>query len=474
MNKNFDIKEKDIFKLLNDVKIEEGEFNDMDEEINEFQKEKIKKDLNKKIKENNHFKKIKYGSIAAGLALVCTIGVSKASPAFAKNIPILNSIIKTLNLRHDDEGEYEKYAQMVNKSVTSNGVTLTLNEVIADDSSLIIGYTVKSPKKINDSEVLHLLHSTKINGKSFGSTGTADGRFIDDNTYIGSEEMDLTLPKGDKFNVDLDFTHIGSVKGNWNFAFTASRDEMCKISKTFTPNMKVEFPDSLVNIDKVVFSPVNTTISLRGDYKDKSKNPNPSSLFKYDYWVVFDEKGVELQPKSIGGGSSNEKHFNSKMSFVSQKNTPKYLTVVPCCITPSGAGGVSVDENGNETQLSSKTQEPKEVGRVIDGKYPIVLPQGKMGKLTINEIKTEKGKTVVNFTAKGKAPYFQAEDLFIKDEKGDIIDIKDYIKRDEKNPNKFTKAFEKLDPNKKYTIFTNDFSNIEFRDDLKFNIELNK
>ena len=75
----------------------------------------------------------------------------------------------------------------------------------------------------------------------------------------------------------------------------------------------------------------------------------------------------------------------------------------------------------------------------------------------------------------GKAPYFQATDLLIKDEKGNDIKIKDYnIRKDAANPNEFSKVFESLDPNKKYTIYTNDFSNVEFRDDLKFNIQLNK
>ncbi len=37
-----------------------------------------------------------------------------------------------------------------------------------------------------------------------------------------------------------------------------------------------------------------------------------------------------------------------------------------------------------------------------------------------------------------------------------------------------TKVFEELNPNKQYTIFTNDFDNVEFREDLKFKIELNK
>lgn len=78
-------------------------------------------------------------------------------------------------------------------------------------------------------------------------------------------------------------------------------------------------------------------------------------------------------------------------------------------------------------------------------------------------------------TAEGIAHYFQAEDLLIKDDKGEILKIKDYdIKKNKQNPNEFTKEFEGLKANKKYYIYTNDFSNVEVREDLKFKIELKK
>ncbi len=107
------------------------------------------------------------------------------------------------------------------------------------------------------------------------------------------------------------------------------------------------------------------------------------------------------------------------------------------------------DENGKETPITIQTKKPKEIGKIIDGVYPIELSQGKMGKLIINDIKTENNKTIVKYTAKGKAPYFQAQDLLIKDDKGKCIEIKDYIRReDNQNPNEFTKIFEALNHNK--------------------------
>ncbi len=476
-NKDFNLEEKDIYRLLNEVKLEESEFDEMSEEIPSIQKERIKKNLNKKIRGERKFKGLKYGSIAAAISLVSIIGIGTASPAFAENIPVISSITQTLNDKFGFHGEYQKYSQMINKSVKSNGITFTINEVLADDSKLVIGYTIKSDKKISEEEAMFVLTSIKINGKMpGGSNGSSTGNYIDDYTYVGTEEIHTKIPQdSNKFNVDLNVAQIGNVKGKWNFAFSISKEELLKDSSVFKPNKKIDFPDSSATIDKVVLSPIDTSIFFSG--KSKTKRSEGQGLLDYDYWIAFDDRGIEITPKGLGGGSGNLKDgtFTSEMNYVSMKNIPKYLTIIPCKIIPSGGGGVSVDKNGKETQLTIETKKPKEIGKVIDGVYPMELSQGKMGKIIIKEIKTENNRTTVKYTAEGKAPYFQAKDVLIKDDQGKNIEIKDHnIRKDEQNPNEFTKVFESLNPNKKYTIHTNDFSNVEFGENLKFNIEFKK
>jgi hypothetical protein len=477
-NKDFNLEEKDIYRLFNEIKLEESEFDEMSEEIPSIQKERIKKNLNKKIRGERKFKGLKYGSIAAAISLVSIIGIGTVSPAFAENIPVLSSITQTLNDKFGFNGEYDKYSQSVNKSVTDNGVTLTINEVLADDSKLIIGYTIKSTKKIEDLQVVGLSRFLKINGKSFGSNGSGTGNYVDDYTYVGSDEIHTTLPQNSQsFNISLNVDDIMGIKGKWNIAFSASKDELVKKSVVFKPNNKIDLPDSNATIDKVVFSPIDTSIFISGKGKNKNVKPGPNGMFDYDYWVAFDDKGVELIPKGLGGGTRdfNKNVFSSEMQYVKTKSIPKYLTIIPCKIIPSAGGGVSTDKNGKETPITIETKKPKEISKIIDGVYPIELSQGKMGKLIIKEIKTENNKTTVKYTAEGKAPYFQAQDVLIKDDQGKNIKIKEYITRkDEQNPNEFTKVFEALDTNKRYTIYTNDFSNVEFREDLKFNIELKK
>lgn len=95
-----------------------------------------------------------------------------------------------------------------------------------------------------------------------------------------------------------------------------------------------------------------------------------------------------------------------------------------------------------------------------------------MGKLIIKEIKTENNKTTVKFTGEGKAPYFQASSLYIKDESGKDLVPQGSVQRNTEKPNEFTLTLEAMKPDKKYIIYTDDFSNVDFGENLKFKINL--
>lgn len=485
MNINgFNMEEKDIYRLFNSVNIGESEFDSMDEEVTDTEKKRIKKNLKKRIKAKGKFKLLKYGSIAAIFSLISIIGIGCVSPTLARNIPVLNSITQKLNDKFGFHGEYERYSQVINKPVMSNGVTLTINEIIVDDSKLVIGYTIKSDNKIQNLEIFCLSKFLQINGERAASGGSSTGNYTDEHTYVGSEEIhtDLLNNASNKINITLNVDEISSVKGKWNFSFSGSKDELIKNSVVFKPNIKLDFPNSIANVDKVVFSPIDTSIFISGKYKDKEKAKNDvevnhdGSLMDYDYWIAYDDKGVELMTKGTGGGGGdiNKGTFNAEMQYSKLDKIPQYLTIIPCKIILPGEG-VCTDKNGREIHYTVEGKKPTEISKTIYGVYPIELSQGKMGKIIIEKIETKSDSTIVKYRVEGKAPYFEAESLWIKDSLGKMVDYKSYdIRKDESKPNEFVREFEKLDPSKKYTIYTNDFSNVEFREDLRFKINLDK
>ncbi len=111
------------------------------------------------------------------------------------------------------------------------------------------------------------------------------------------------------FNVDLNVKNIYDVIGNWNFKFSVSKDKAAKHTKMFKPNTKVKFDESLVNVGKVSFTPMNTNITVTGDYKDKSqeatknreedfKNGKSSGYNLYE-WFVLMIKVMRLYQKAV-------------------------------------------------------------------------------------------------------------------------------------------------------------------------------
>ncbi|MHC6179106.1 flavodoxin family protein [Clostridium sp. JNZ X4-2] len=164
-------------------------------------------------------------------------------------------------------------------------------------------------------------------------------------------------------------------------------------------------------------------------------------------------------------GSSGDRVKNSASSdfwymyrLERLKNIPKYITVIPY--------KMNYNDNSTSTQPIYKN---------LDGVYPIELKQRNMGEIVINKIELKKDRTIVRYSAKGKAPFLQARELYILDDKNNEVERKDdsvNVKRDGNNPDSYVLEFVPLSKDKKYKIGTNDLGLYDVRNDLKFKIQL--
>ncbi|APH14881.1 hypothetical protein NPD5_395 [Clostridium sporogenes] len=495
MNKDI-FEEKDILELFNYINIDKDEEENLDLNMDNLRRKKLKKNLLKQVKGKRTRKSFKHKAIAASLIIAAAL-ISVNIPAFAKNISEFKSVIQALvGYGVPKEGEYEKYSNSINKSVTDKGITLTINEVVCDDTELMIAYTIKTQdnikkivKEVKEATGIYfsLAQYIKIDGKEPSGGSSSDGKHLDSNTYINSDSIDIGDMKfKNKFNVNLNVNNIYGVKGNWNFKFSLSKDEISKHINVFKSNKKVNFNDALVNVEKVSFTPINTTITVTGKFKDKSQEASKKrqeafkkemaagqNLYGYDEWFVFDDKGNEITLKgstSDGGQNASSKDFTYNLNLVALKSIPKYLTVIPYKINFD-------KEEYKKYKSDDGSIHIPPVYKNIDGVYPIELSQGSMGKLIIKEIKTYKDKAVVKYKVEGKAPFLQAKDLYLFDDEDNPVPKKDNnidIKKDKNNPNEYIMEFEPLDKNKKYKIETNDLGHYEIRNDLKFRINLTK
>ena len=458
---------KDIYETFNYMNFDEKEYESIPVEMNEIEKKRIKKNLIKNIKENKSMKKTKIAITAAAITLICGVGIVGAAPDTLKNVPILNSIVQKLNDQSGYKGDFQKYAQAIGQTVKNNGLEITINEALCDDSQLIIGYTVKSDKNIkkiidNGAGMLFLGNDIKVNGKEEHFGGGLSIDYLDDNSIIAVCEMDLEnkeIPKN--FNVDLNIKEAFNTKGAWDFSFSVSKEDVESKTTTFKPGTKVKLPGADIKIDKVIFSPINTSILLNGNYTNKGGLvEDEMGIFPYSDWFVFDDKGFEVALKGSCGGTKGllPNKFDYKYDFEVLKNIPKYLKVVPYKYSGDGK------------------KEPLYVTKPLDSKYPIELNQGKIGKLIIKEVQNKEDKTIIKYRAEGKVPYFQAQKLSVKDELGEYIKPYEgyYTQRDKYNPNEFTLVLNKLKPNKKYFINTTILDKYEIKDEYSFRIPLQR
>ncbi|MHB8125287.1 MAG: DUF5643 domain-containing protein [Desulfitobacteriaceae bacterium] len=314
-----------------------------------------------------------------------------------------------------------------------------------------------------------LFEATKVNGSNLGSGG-ARGEFIDDFTYVGSCEFKYNASSFfNKLKVDINVQEILGVEGKWDFAFTVSKDELIKNSTVFNTKVKLDLPDRVITIEKVVLSPIDTTIFYNGVYK--AQDIHQKGFIEPNYsWIVFDDQGVELAPK--GGSQQGIGPFTGSMEFEKTNGIPYFLTVIPYVhILPKDIKA-SLEPNDQKTQVAQIIKIPSE-SRVLDGKFPFELPQGKMGKLIIKDIVTENGETVIRYTTEGKAPYHQGRAFYLKDASGEIVEAKNYdIRKDAAHPNEFTQVYPLLDLSKGYYVSTSRFENEELLEDCKVTIEL--
>lgn len=478
---NANIEEKNILNLLNGIEMDENQFNSIDADMSEFSKNKIMNNLKGQINssKNKRLKKLKYGATAAAVGFCCLIGIGIKNPTFADNVPVLNSIIEIINKKLGYEGDYSKYSQKIGKTATFNGLTMTIHDAIYDDSGLMIGYTLKGAdvKKRMESgnyDWPFLGNYIRINGKSSTLAGGSSSDFLDENTLTTITTLDTKNEKlPNKLDISINIKSILGIDGNWNFKFSVSKDKISKHTKIFHPNKSIKYENSSITIDKVVLTPVNTSIFISGHKNNSSdKDVYNDNFFDHDTWFILDDKENEVKFKGNNYSRNNIfKGFKYTLDLDTLQKAPKYLTVIPCDFTSELSGSESLKDM--EQGLVPKGL--KHNSAPLKGTLPLVLPQGNFGKLTITEIQTSNTKTTVKYKVDGKFPDFQSQKLFIKDSKNKLLKpLSPYnnIIKDKSNPNTFTLNFSPLNPNEEYTLCTTPLENYKLREDLKFNIEL--
>lgn len=315
---------KDIYELLNDLEIDENEFEEM--ETDELEKERIKKNINKNIKKKKRNYK-KYIASAALIGVISIVSLITVKPAFAYNIPIIGEIIQKYI---DNNENYAEYLSVIGTTKEKDGIEITFEEAAVDDNIMLLSFVVKNNnEKFNKNDigsftdVMLIPTHLNINGKNCNVGSSGDFEFIDDNTLKAVKIIDISdekLPK--KMNVNIKIDELLGKKVNFDINFKLDKSKIIK--NTYKKDINKEFKISNydINVKNAVVSPLTTLVegTIDGD------NPIESGTI---YYLALDNNGKVLKDN---GSSIGRSGFNSdykfKNSLISNKNMDS-ITFIP-------------------------------------------------------------------------------------------------------------------------------------------------
>lgn len=301
---------------------------------------------------NNHTTKQKFKRIiprtAAGFAILLSLGIG--TTAVASNIPAIKDVFQRIQNQISASGDYSKYATSINESVTSNGVSVTLSQALCDGENLYVSYIVHSEKPfkylkyqydpikdydLTEKEASKIVATQLIddseNKVSFlneelrnSGTGTLEGEYIDDHTFVGLEQFELheyshydEIPDSFEFTKEIKSFNNRSfnsednpniIEGSWNFKVPINVDKSLIVKKEV-----INLNYAGIGVKDIKITPIKIIVTL--PYFEKL------DTLEYDVWLK-DENGNYL-----AGELATKFKDDYIYVFNKENKDPKQLTV---------------------------------------------------------------------------------------------------------------------------------------------------
>lgn len=315
---------KDIYEMLNDIKLEEDEFVEM--EVDEVERKRVKKNLKRSIKKNSKRKGkwIAVASIAS--AVIITLGIS--FPPYAKQIPIIGDIFKAFE--NSVYSNYKENANEVNITKESNGINITVNDAVFDGTNITLTYTIESDKDLG--ETIMIWDWIKIKGYEH-SGNTVSSKFIkvDDNTYVGQENInifDLAQSPTENIEFTLDIKGIvnnddmSEIKGKWKFNISLEATE----GETILVNKSVENQGMSATIERVTINPMSVFIAYSQSVSKEVKDKYDDSYLELE---IKDDLGNVYSGETHGASGKDEFSLSYSMTIEKIKDGASKLIITP-------------------------------------------------------------------------------------------------------------------------------------------------
>ena len=142
-------------------------------------------------------------------------------------------------------GDLAAYSNVVHTSVTDSGYVITLQEVVVAEEKLVVNYTLQREDGEPMEKIFVPVGKLSINGKTSLGGSSGGGQFLNEEHTITGIEMsydildDVDLTQENSYQLKFEEIDIDSVKGKWNFQFTADGADL--IADTLRVSLQKEF-----------------------------------------------------------------------------------------------------------------------------------------------------------------------------------------------------------------------------------------
>lgn len=166
--------------------------------------------------------------------------------------------------------DLSEYKTTINKPVTNNGYTITLNEVILDKNELTISSTVKSDEGYFNG-YLEVLKSVYINGTRINFDSNGASEIVDDATMNEVTTYFLDKELSEEVNIRVEYSGVQmlndngveKIKGDWSFNFTTNADTLVKDTLSIDLNKKFKLEDGkTIKFKKYISNSLGTKIEF--------------------------------------------------------------------------------------------------------------------------------------------------------------------------------------------------------------------
>ena len=338
--------------------------------------EAIRTGLNKARSKRKKKRRSIWLSVVAAIFLVGFVTSVRISPAFANvmaSIPGFSAIIEMIQSDKGIEDIVKNdYFEELNISAVQDDLTFTLNGVIADESGMVISYTLEADHDIQD------LHITMVDFYQNGE-GLEAGWSFDTHNPGPTKRIEQTIAvtasnsiNYDNPNFELKLAINNPEQTTFNIPFTLTKE--IKKSVTYPIEQTIKIDGQKLTVHELTISPLRAWITLSPD------EGNTMQILNIEHIQLIDENGEEWG-SILNGVSGIGGNYDATRTLFIQSNyfrTPKKLSLKFDRIQalPKGENYIEIDFDSKKV-ISQPANWPMTISDITGGSFKATIPNSK-------------------------------------------------------------------------------------------------